>query len=232
MPKYSQEMELEIKARIERGDKNADISRELGVYRGAVSKRRKEYLKRKQEEEKPETEDLKQKPDHEKTEKEPEITIQQEQNDSHPLDPQIYTLIRYQGTHSQEEALSQAIETQHSFNPYILNHGFNTPAELVKFFEDELKLERALAKDLILDVKISQSLIVDYKKTIAELEELAEERYEEGKNDHALLIPCSVCGESITLEPGDEVHRLIVEFLRERKIIHSDCGLRYKRIYV
>ena len=123
MPKYSREMEDKIIALFEQGKRNSVISRELSIYRGALQSRRKEWEKRKQEQEKPE----------------PEKTIQQEQNDSHPLDSQIYTLIRYQGTHSREEALSQAIETQHSFNPYILNHGLRTPKDLIKFFKDKIK---------------------------------------------------------------------------------------------
>ena len=119
-------MEDKIIALFEQGKRNSVISRELSIYRGALPIRRKEWEKRKQEQEKPEPE--------------PEKTIQQEQNDSHPLDTQIYTLIRYQGTHSREEALSQAIETQHSFNPYILNHGLRTPKDLIKFFKDKRHL--------------------------------------------------------------------------------------------
>jgi transposase-like protein len=217
MPKYTQEKEEKIIELIEKDYKNAQIARELGVYRGAVAKRRKEYLK--------------QRPDHKKPETEHEETIQQEQKGSHPLDSQIYTLIRYQGTHSREEALSQAIETQHSFNPYILNHGLKTPKELIKFFEEEIQLDRALAKDLMVDNNISQRLIATHQETIAELKELVEQRYEEGKNDFALLVYCTSCGQPITLTPGTETHRHIVEFCRKIGIIHSDCIPKYKRIY-
>lgn len=222
MPKYSEEMEEKIITLIEQGYKNAEISRELDIYRGAVAKRRKAYEKRRQNQEKPEPE--------------PEQTVQQEQTDPHPLDPQIYTLIRYQGTHSREEALSQAIETQHNFNPYILNHGFETPKELIKFFEDKIQLEFDNVKDLKIDSDISQSLIADYKETITQLkaEEDAqyEEGYEKGKNDHAILVPCISCGESITILPGTEAHTLIVRLLRENYgIIHTDCKPSYQRVY-
>ena len=46
MPKYSEEMEEKIITLIEQGYKNAEISRELDIYRGAVAKRRKAYEKR------------------------------------------------------------------------------------------------------------------------------------------------------------------------------------------
>lgn len=149
MPKFSEEMEEKIIELIEQGDKNAEISRKLGIDRGAVSKRRKTHLNRKFDQQKPEME--------------PEKTIQQEQKESHTLDPQIYTLIRYQGTHSQEEALSQAIETQRSFNPYILNHGLKTPKELIKFFEDKSQRES------------TPSLL---EKRISKLEEMGKELLE------------------------------------------------------
>jgi len=218
MPKFSKEMEEKILELIEQDYKNAEISRELGVYRGAVAKRRKEHEKQKLEQNKPEPGQY-------------EI-IQQEQQESHPLDSQIYTLIRYQGTHSREEALSQAIETQHSFNPYILNHGLNTPKELIKFFEEELKLERALAKDLMSDLKtdsdISRGLIADYKKTIAELKELADKNYEEGieqgRHDNAIYVQCARCGEPYQVEPQSEPHGVATRALLEAGWGHSTCA--------
>ena len=217
MPKYSREMEEKIIELIGQGYKNSQISRELGIYRGAVSKRRKAHEKQKQNQEKPEPEQ--------------EETVQQEQTDSHPLDPQIYTLIRYQGTNSREEALSQAIDTQHSFNPYILNLGLNSPKELIKFFEEELKLERALAKDLMSDLKtdsdISRGLIADYKKTIAELKELAEKNYEEGieqgRHDNAIYVQCAHCGEPYQVEPQSEPHGVITQALVELGWGHASC---------
>ena len=162
MPRLRKEIEDKIKELIDQEYSNIEITEKTGIHRKTIAKRRKEYLKRDQEEEKPEPE--------------PEKTIQQEKNDSHPLDPQIYTLIRYQGTNSRKEAIKQAIATQHSFNPYILNHGLESPKELIKFFEDELKLAlekfKELKSDLDMEIKISRGLIFDQQKTIAELEEL------------------------------------------------------------
>jgi len=221
MPKYSKEMEEKIIACFEQEKRNSVIARELNIYRGALPSRRKKWLEGKQEQE--------------KTETEPEKIVQQNHPDSHPLDPQIYTLIRYQGTHSQEEALSQAIETQHSFNPYLLHHGMKTPKEFVKFVEEKIQLERTNVEDLKIASTIREALIVDYKKTIAELEELLDERFEEGyqkgKNDHALLIPCTRCGKLITIVPGNESHRLIIDVLRECGIHHTDCIPKYNRVY-
>ena len=218
MPKLSKEMEEKIVELIEQKYKDADISRKLGVHRTTVANRRKEYLK--------------QKPVPKKPEPEPKKTVQQEQQESHPLDPQIYTLIRYQGTNSREEALSQAIDTQHSFNPYILNHGLKTPKELIKFFEEELKLERALAKDLMSDLKtdsdISRGLIADYKETIAELKELAEKNYEEGieqgRHDNAIYVQCARCGEPYQVEPQSEPHGVATRALLEAGWGHSTCA--------
>ena len=219
MPRLSREVENKIIDLIEKGYKDAVISRELGVHRTTIADRRKAWEKRKQEKE--------------KVEPEKEETIQQEEKDSHPLDPQIYTLIRYQGTHSREEALSQAIETQHSFNPYILNHGLKTPKELIKFFENEIQLERMKVNDLEVDSNISRSLFVTRART--ELKSEAENQYDEGyqmgMDEHALLVPCTSCGEPITILPGTETHQIIVEFLREHEIIHNDCKPRYQRIY-
>ena len=214
MPRLRVEIEEEIVELINQGYKDADISRKLGVHRTTVANRRKENLK--------------QKPDPKKPETEPGKTVQPEQTDSHPLDPQIYTLIRYQGTHSREEALFQAIETQHSFNPYILNHGLKTPAELVKFFEEEIQLDRRLSKDLMLDINISQRMIVDYKKTIAELKELAEERYEEGleqgRQNNAIYVQCARCGEPYQVEPQSEPHGVATRALLEARWGHSTCA--------
>ena len=175
---------------------------------------------------------LKQKPVPKKPEPEPKKTVQQEQQESHPLDPQIYTLIRYQGTNSREEALSQAIDTQHSFNPYILNRGLKSPKELIKFFEEELKLERALAKDLMSDLKtdsdISRGLIAEYKETVAELKVLAEKNYEEGieqgRHDNAIYVQCARCGEPYQVEPQSEPHGVATRALLEAGWGHSTCA--------
>ncbi len=221
MPKFSREMEGKIIAAFEQGKRNSVISRELSVDRGALPRRRKAWEKGKSDIKKPE--------------QEPEKNSQQEPTDSHPLDPEINTLMRHQGSKSREAAISQAIETQQVFNPYILNHKLKTPKELIDFFEEENQLDRVLIKDLISDFKIdkniSQSLIATHQETIAELKELVEEKYEEGKNDFALLVYCTSCGQPITLTPGDETHRRIVEFCRDIGIIHSDCVPSYKRIY-
>ncbi len=235
MPRLRGEVEEKIIELIDQGYKDSAISRKLNVHRTTVAKRREAYFKRKQKEEKPEAkQDLTQKPDAQNPELEPEKNIQREHTDSHPLDPEIYTLIRYQGTHSREEAISQAIETQQVLNPYILNHGLKSPKELVEFFEEEIRLDRALAKDLLVDNNISQRLIVDHKKTIAELEKLLEERYEEGyqkgEDDHAILVPCKSCSEPITILPGTNAYRLIVGFFKDN-IIHTDCKPMYRRIY-
>lgn len=226
MPKYSNEMEEKIIALFEQGKKNSVISRELSIDRGGLPRRRKAWEKRKSEPEKPESE---------KPEPETEKTIQTEQSDSHPLDPEIYTLVRYQGTNSREEAIKQAVETQKSLNPYILNHGLETPAELVKFFEDKSRIDFDKINDLKIDNNITQALIADYKETITQLkneeDEQYDEGYDEGKKDYALIVYCTSCSQSITLMPGDETHRRIIEFCRDIEIIHSDCVPKYRRIF-
>lgn len=227
MPKLSKEMEEKIVELIDQKYKDADISRKLGVHRTTVANRRKEYLK--------------QKPVPKKPEPEQEETVQQEQTDSHPLDPQIYTLIRYQGTHSREEALSQAIETQHSFNPYILNHGLKTPTELMKFFEDKIQLELTNVNDLKLDSKISRSLFVTHqeviaelKETIAELKESAEEKFEEGveqgRHDNAIYVQCARCGEPYQVEPQSEAHGMVTQALLEHGWGHASCAKNYEYV--
>lgn len=197
MPKFSEEMEEKITALFEQRKKNSVISRKLGINRGALPKRRKEWEKRNQ--------------DHQKPEPESEEIIQQEPPDSHPLDAQLYILIRYQGTKSREEALSQAIETQHSFNPYILNHGLKTPKELIKFLEDKIKIEPTNVEYLELD----SERIIELEKRMEELIESTEHRL---KNEDA----CKHIGKygycSMWHYPYDEVEKK--EYLRpEGKIM-------------
>ena len=223
MPKYSREMEEKIIALFEQGKRNSVISRELSIDRGGLPRRRKEWEKRKQKQEKPETE--------------PEKTFEQEQNDSHPLDPQIYMLIRHQGTNTREEAIQQAIETQQSLNPYILNHGLETPAELVKFFEEEIQLERTLVKGLMLDLKtdsdISQRLIATYQETIAELKELVGKRFEDGieqgRENHGIYVKCVICDRPYQVVPLDKAHSFITQVLHEEGWGHTSCVERAPR---
>lgn len=223
MPRLRREVEEKIVELIDQGYKDSKISRKLGVHRTTVANRREAYFKRKQKQEKPETE--------------PEKTFEQEQNDSHPLDPQIYTLIRHQGTNTKEEAIQQAIETQQSLNPYILNHGLETPAELVKFFEDEIQLERTLVKGLMLDLKtdsdISQRLIAQYQETIAELKELLGKRFEDGieqgRENHGIYVKCVICDRPYQVVPLDKAHSFITQVLHEEGWGHTSCVERAPR---
>jgi len=237
MPKYTQEMEEKIIARIEQGDRNADISRELGVYRGAVAKRRKEYLKRKHDEEKPEPEQYE--------------TIQQEQQESTPLDQQIYTHIGegdlsdsamhqlYQihallGANSLEEMLETV------YSDYVVADKlwleYKDYPNVSKTFAWVIAIEQGYSADLKHDLDIYMEGYREDRELKEELKNEAERQYDEGyqkgKNDHAILIPCTRCGEPCTIGPGTEIHRLIGEFSREQGIAHDDCGLRYKRIFV
>jgi len=227
MPKLRKEVEDKIIELLDQGYKNVEISEKTGIHRKTIASRRKAWKNRKQEPEKSEPE---------KSESEKVEPVQQEQTDSHPLDPQINMLIRYQGTNSGEEAIQQAIEIQKSFNPYVLNHGFETPKELIKFFEDKSQIELDKINDLKISNNINQALIVDYKETITQLKDEDDahydEGYEDGKNEQALVVPCTSCDEPITILPGTEAHVLIARFLRENYgIRHPDCKPRYQRIY-
>ncbi len=117
MPKLRKEKEDKVIELLEEGYSNVEISEKVGLHRKTVAKRRKEWENRKQSQE------------------EPEKLVQQEQKESSFFEQQISTLIRYQGTNSREEAILQAILTQKSFNPYLQNHGLNSPSELISFFE-------------------------------------------------------------------------------------------------
>ena len=94
-----------------------ELKRRINQLEGAIAERGKTKRRKRQ---------FKRKPDQEKTK-------------STPVIPQIYTLMRSQGTNSRKDAISQAIETQDFFNPYLLNHGLKTPKALVTFFEDKIK---------------------------------------------------------------------------------------------
>lgn len=226
MPKYSKEMEEKIIAAFEQGKRNSVISRELSIDRGALPRRRKEWEKGKQAQEKPET----------KTEK----PFQQE-TDSHPLDPEIYTLMRHQGAKSREVAISQAIETQTAFNPYLLNHGLKTPKALVKHFEDELQIERTNFKDVQIDLNIEKAIsrgmikdqieeIIELEATIADLKKVGEQRFEEGleqgRDDNAIYFRCVHCGKIIQVKPQSEIHGVITRFLLDAGWGHDVCVRR------
>ncbi len=221
MPKMAKDVEDKIIELIDQEFKDSEISRKLSVHRTTVAKRREAYLK--------------QKPDTKNPELEPEKNIQQEHVDSHPLDSQIYKLMRMQGIKTREIAISQAIETQNAFNPFVLNHGMSSPKELVKFFEDELRGARANVEDMNVDMNIWRALHSDRTEEIIALKAEAESQYDvgydEGEKDYALIVYCTSCGQPITLTPGNETHRRIVKFCRDIGIIHSDCTPKYRRVY-
>jgi len=60
-------------------------------------------------------------------------------------------LSRLQGAESREDALLRAIDTQVKFNPYILNHHFETPGDLITFFEDKSKKDDEAFEELLED---------------------------------------------------------------------------------
>lgn len=237
MPKFSEEMDDKIIALIERGDRNADISRALGVYRGAVAKRRKEHEKRKRVQEQVETEK--------------EMSIQQEP----PLDQQKYTRVHTDGLPLSESARSKLnqihtllgsntldamIETVYSdyvaADKYRLKYMDEFPgAEAPKTFAGIIAEEQGYAADLKHDLDIYMEGYKEDRELKEELKAEAERQFEEGylkgKNEHALLVPCVRCGTPITLKPGNESHGLIVDFLREHRIAHEDCIPRFKRIF-
>lgn len=236
MPKFSKEMEEKILELIEQDYKNAEISRELGVYRGAVAKRRKEHEKQKLEQNKPEPGQY-------------EI-IQQEKQESPPLDPKSYT--RNDGVALSDSAMSRLyqlhtllgsnsieamIETVYSDYVVVdkLWLEYKEYSGASKTFAFIIAEEKGYAADLKHDLDIYMEEFPEDQRRIEELKAKAEKQYDEGyrngKNDQALLVPCTSCGQPITIESGTEVHRHIVEFCRELGIIHNDCIPRYKRIF-
>lgn len=222
MPKFSEETEEKIIELIEQGYKNAEISRQLGIYRGAVSKRRKNHLKRK--------------PVHKNIEMEKEETIQKEQvvlSDSAMR--RLYQLHALLGTNSLEEMIETVYADQSAANKYRLKYMEEIPdAEAPKTFAGIIAEETGYAADLKYDLDIYMEGFREDRRLMEELKDEAERQYEagykEGKNDHALLFPCGRCGEPLTIKPGTEIHRLIVEFLREKGIVHEDCLPSYERI--
>ncbi len=217
MPKLTKDIEDKIAELIDQELKDSEISRKLGVHRTTVANRREAHLKRKANQTKPE--------------KGPETNIQHEHTDFHPLDPKIYTLMRHQGTNSRELAISQAIETQHSFNPYVLNHGLKTPKELIQYFENKSHLDSTKVKDLTTDldieIRISRGLVLNLIEENKGLKELAEERYEEGlekgRKDHAIYVRCVHCREIIQVTPLSKMHNVITQFLHDNGWGHKAC---------
>lgn len=237
MPKFTEEMEGKIITLIEQGYKNAEISRELDIYRGAVAKRRKAYEKRRQNQEKPEPEQ--------------DENIQQEQT----FDPQKYArahtrgvalsdsamsrlnqLYRLLGSNSMEEMIEAVYADYMVAEKYWLKHMEEIPGAAVsKTFAWIIAEEEGYAADLKHDLGIYMEGYREDRKLKEELKAQAErqfdEGYQKGKNDYALLVPCVRCGEPCTIEPGTESHWLIVEVLREHKIAHTDCLPNYERIF-
>jgi len=231
MPKYSREMEEKIIALFEQGKRNSVISRELGIYRGALPSRRKEWEKQKQKQEKPETEK--------------EAIIHQEQ----PLDPQKYTPAHIEGgaisenaiiklnqlhalfgTNSMEEMLDTVYSDYLVVDKYWVEYKEYSFAS--KTFAFIIAEERGHAADLKHELDIYMNIRQEYLELKDELKAKAErqfdEGYQEGKNDYAILVPCVRCGDPCILKPGTESHSLIVDVLREHKIVHNDCTPKYK----
>jgi len=241
MPRLRREVEEKIVELIDQGYKDSKISRKLGVHRTTVANRREAYFKRKQEE---------------KPEKELEKNIQHEQ----PLDPQKYTQAQTDGLILSKSAMSrlnqlhelldansidemleivyadQVVAEQYRLEYTELMKENCPEAEAPKTFAGIIAEEQGYAADLKHDLDIYMKGYRDDRELKEELEAEAErqfdEGYQKGKNDYALLVPCTSCGQPITLKPGTETHRHIVEFCRELKIIHTDCAPRYRRIYV
>lgn len=229
MPKFTEEMEDKIVVLIEQGLKNAQISRELGVYRGAVATRRKEHEKRNR--------------------------VQEQ-----PLDPQKYTPVHIDGEALSDGAMRRLYQIHELLGAnnmdemveaiyadqlaadkyrgeYVEFMKENCPeAEAPKTFAEIIAEEKGYARDLKYDLDIYMEGYREDRELKDELKAEAERKYDEGyqkgKNDYALLIPCTRCGKPCTIAPGTESHWLIVDFCREQGIAHDDCIPRFKRIFV
>lgn len=234
MPKMAKEVEDKIVELIDQGYKDAEISRKIDVHRTTIANRRKAHEKRKRVQEQVETEK--------------ETPIQQEQ----PLVPKKYTQAYTDGVALSDGAmhrlyqihallgansLEEMLETVYSDYVVVDNlwpeyEEFPSASKTFAFIIAE---EKGYAADLKHDLDIYMDGYPEDQKTIAELKEAEQERFDEGylngKKDHALLVPCTGCGQPIALTPGTETHRLIVEFLRKHEIIHDVCAPRYQRIY-
>ena len=240
MPKLAKDVEDKIIELIDQGYKDAEISRKTGKHRTTIADRRKEWEKRKQAQG--------------KTETEPEITIQHEQ----PLEPQKYTqaytdelvlseraksrlkqLHTLLGSNSMEAMIESVYVDQLAAEKYRSEYvefmregsGFEAPVT----FAGIIAQEQGYSADLKDELELFRDGYSEYRKTIAELKAEAERQYDEGyengKKYHALLVPCVSCGMPITLTPGNEIHGLILDFLREHRIAHDDCIPRFKRIF-
>ena len=214
MPKFSEEMEEKIIALFEKGKKNSIISRELGINRGALPKRRKEWEKRKQDHKQPEKEE----------------TIQQGQvilpDSAMSRLNQLHTLL---GANSMEEMLETVYEDQVSADKYRHKYteefpDVDTPPQT---FADIIAEKEGYASDLNYDLEIHEKGWIEDKRLIEKLKSEADRQYDvgynDGKNDHTLLFPCARCGEVSSITSGTEIHRLIVEFLKENGVVHNEC---------
>ena len=148
----------------------------------------------------------------------------------------LYDLQGILSASSISDAVERAYRDEVSAVKFKLAHWEKYAAEDEEFsIEGMVKHLTEHIRDLEFDDKIATNIWEKNKAEIVELKESAEERYEEGyqkgQNDYGLLVPCTICGNPITLTSGTEIHRHIVEFCREQGIIHNDCIPRYKRIF-
>ena len=149
----------------------------------------------------------------------------------------LYQLQGLLGANSMEEMIEAVYLDQLAADKYRLKYMEEIPdAEAPKTFAGIIAEEKGDATDLKYDLDIYMNGFREDRRLIEELKDEAERQYEAGyeerKNEYALLFPCGRCGEPCTIEPGTEIHRLIVEFLRENGIVHEDCLPRYEQIYV
>ena len=241
MPKLAKDVEDKIIELIDQGYKDAEISRKTGKHRTTIADRRKAHEEQKQSEEKPE--------------KGSEKNIQQEQ----PLEPQKYMqahtdelvfsesaksrlrqLHALSGFNNMEAMIESIYVDQLAAEKYRLEYvesmkEFFPGAEAPVTFAEIIAGEQGYSADLKDELELFRDGYSEYRKTIAELKAEAERQYDEGyengKKYHALLVPCVSCGMPITLTPGNEIHGLILDFLREHRIAHDDCIPRFKRIF-
>lgn len=226
MPKLRKEVEDKIIDLIEQGYSNVEISEKMSIHRKTVASRRKAWKKRKQEQEKLETE--KEKPIHQEQETPTDVGSLSEI--AMIRLKQIHALL---GVNSMDDMVEAVYADQLAADKYRVEYIDSMKEdfpeiEAPKTFASIIAEQDGCARDFKHDLDIYKEGFREDQRLIEELKAEAERQYEEGyekgKTDHALLVPCSSCGNSITIGSGTEVHRLIVEFLREHRIIHNDCA--------
>lgn len=141
----------------------------------------------------------------------------------------LYDMQGIMGCSSIADAVIKAYRDELSAIKFKLNT-WEEYAPYGEEFSVEGLIEKLLTygKELESELHVYEDGYSEDQKTITDLREKIQERYDEGyaqgRRDYMIVFRCSRCGGPIAIRPGDEVHEYLMERLAKDRWQHAQCG--------